>query len=138
MYDKSILDKLNKNEKDCEIINENDFDFNKFSISLLQKIFPNWANIIFDIILLLFVCMIIHYCSSIMIFFKGFPETRNEKYVLTDHGEITDYITKEQYVKAKYVQTHIWSGFLTFFLLLPVLFYYKRLLSKDNQTIFNQ
>jgi hypothetical protein len=123
MYDKSILDKLNKNEKDNEINKENELDFITF---------PNFCSIISFIIFLLFVCAIVHYCSSMMIFFKGFPETRNEKYVLTNHGKIIDYITKEQYVKAKYIQTHIWSGFLTIFLLQPVLFYYKRLFPKGN------
>jgi uncharacterized protein YggT (Ycf19 family) len=114
-----------KQDKNNNIMKSNNKNPFSIYINLFKKILPDEKNIIYSIILLLFIYSFINYFISFYSIIDGTPIIDDGKYFQNNHGVFTE-ITKEVYVKLKYTLIKMYSGFWILFSLISMLYFRKK------------
>lgn len=92
-------------------------------INIIKILIPNGNNVIYIISGICFVYAFINFFVTFQYIANGIAEIINEKYVLNNHGEITE-ITKEIYGKQKIYEIRLFSGHWMLFSIIPMFYFY--------------
>jgi hypothetical protein len=115
--------KIKNNEKTNYFENYN-------PMMIFKKYLPNLNPRIGIIIFILFAYVFINFFVSADRMKNGTVNILNGKYVLDNHGEITE-IDKKEYVEMKYIQIKTFSGHWIVFSIIPYLYFYNK--KKENE-----
>jgi hypothetical protein len=103
------------------------------TIIVFKRYFPNTNYKIAIILLVLFVYVFFNFYFSVNKLTNGTPEILDGKYVLNNHGEITE-VDKKQYVEMSYTQLKAFSGHWIIFSVIPLVYFFDRIKGKIKDT----
>ena len=92
-------------------------------VNIIKTLIPNGNNIIYIISGICFIYAFINFFVTFQYIANGMAEIIDGKYVLNNHGEITE-ITKEMYGKQKIYEMRLFSGHWILFSIIPMFYFF--------------